>query len=76
MRDNKFFYLDKFQDLLVYPRPNSKDVYLFLDEKFINLDLYLNRPAYFDYPNHPFKDKPYRYMEVFKPCIRFICLFL
>ena len=64
MRDNEFFYLDKFQDLLVYPRPNSKDDYLFLDETFFNLDLYLNRPAYFDFPNHPFKDKACRYMEV------------
>ena len=63
VRRNKFFDLDNFQDLLVHPKLNSKDDYLFLGGKFIDLDLYLNRPAYFDYPNHSFKDKPCRYME-------------
>ena len=47
--------MDKFQDLMVYPKPNSKDDYLFLDGKVIDVDLYLNRSAYFDYPNHPLK---------------------
>ena len=62
VRHNEFFDQDKFQDLLVYPKPNSKDNYLFLDGKFIDLDVCMNRPDYFHYPNHPFKDKPCCYM--------------
>ena len=37
---------------------------MILDDKTIDLDIYLNRPVYFDYPNHPSKHNPCRYMEV------------
>ena len=57
VRHNEFFDLDKFQDLIVHPKPNSKDDYSFLNGKFIDLDVYLNRPAYFGYPNQPYKYK-------------------
>ena len=39
-------------------------IFLFLNGKMIDLDIYLNRPAYFDYPNHPLKNNPCGYMEV------------
>ena len=39
-------------------------IFLFLNGKMIDLDIYLNRPAYFDYPNHPLKNNPCRCMEV------------
>ena len=64
VRHNEFFDLDKFQDLIVHPKPNSKDDYSFLNGKFIDLDVYLNRPAYFGYPNQPYKYKCCCYMEV------------
>ena len=64
MRDNNFFDMGKFEDLMVYPKANNKDEYFFLDGKLIDLDVYLNRPAYFDYPNHPSKHLPCCYFIV------------
>ena len=63
MKDNNFLNLDKFQDLIVYPK-SHKDDYLFLDNKLIDLDVFLNRPAYFDYPSYPLKHKNCRYFTV------------
>ena len=57
VKDNNFFNLDKFQDLRVYPKSHHKDDYLYLDNKLIDLDVVLNRPAYFDYPSYPLKHK-------------------
>ena len=64
VRANNFFDMDKFQDLVMCSKPTHKDDFLFLDGKMIDLDIYLNRPVYFDYPNHPLKHNPCRYMEV------------
>ena len=64
VRDNIFFYMDKFQDIVICSKPTHKDDFLFLNGKMIDLDVYLNRPVYFDYPNHPLKNNPCRYMEV------------
>ena len=64
MRDNNFFDMGKFEDLMIYSKANNKDEYLFLDGKLIDLDVYLNRPAYFDYPNHPSKHLPCCYFIV------------
>ena len=75
VRHNEFFDLDKFQDLIVYPKPNNKDDYLFLNGKFIDLDVYLNKPAYFDYPNQHYKDKSCCYMEVLSHAQDFFAYF-
>ena len=64
MRDNNFFDMDKFQDIVICSKLTHKDDFLFLNRKMIDLDIYLNRPAYFDYPNHPLKNNPCRYIEV------------
>ena len=64
VKDNNFFYPDKFQDLMVYPKSHHKDDYLFLDNKLIDFDVFLNRPAYFDYPSYPLKHKNCRYFTV------------
>ena len=64
MRDNNFFDIGKFQDIVICSKLTHKYDFLFLNRKMIDLDIYLNRPAYFDYPNHPLKNKPCRYMEV------------
>ena len=50
--NNNFFDMDKFQD-------DS----LFLNGKMIDLDIYLNRPVYFDFPNDLLKNNPCIYME-------------
>lgn len=57
VKDNNFFNLDKFQDLMVYPKSHHKDDYLFLDKKLIDLDVFFNRLVYFDYPSYPLKHK-------------------
>ena len=62
MKDN-FFNVDKFQDFIVYLK-SHKDDYLFLDNKLIDLDVFLNRPAYFHYPSYPLKHKHCRYFTV------------
>ena len=41
-------------------KPTHKDDFLFLDGKRIDLDIYLNRPVYFDYPTHPLRHNPCR----------------
>ena len=64
MKDNNFFNLDKFQDLMLYPKSHHKDDYLFLRNKLIDLDVFLNRPTYFDYPSYPLKHKNCRYFTV------------
>ena len=61
VRDSIFFDMDKFQDLVVCSKFDQKDDFLFLDDKMIDLDVYLNRPAY---PNHPLKHLPCRYFKV------------
>ena len=61
--------------MIVYPKPNNKDDYLFLNGKFTDLDVYLNKPAYFDYPNQPYKDKSCRYMEVLSHAQDFFAYF-
>ena len=40
VKDNNFFNLDKFQDLMGYPKSHHKDDYLFLDNN-------LNWPVYY-----------------------------
>ena len=62
--DNNFFDMGKFKDIVICSKPTHKDDFLFLNDKMIDLDIYLNRPAYFDYPNHPLKNNPCGYMEV------------
>ena len=60
MRENCYFDLDKFQDIVPCRGNHYKDNYydyLFLDGKLIDLDVFLNRPAYLDYPNYPLGDK-------------------
>ena len=57
VKDNNFFNLDKFQDLMGYPKSHHKDDYLFLDNN-------LNWPVYFDYPSYPLKHKNCRYFTV------------
>ena len=57
VKDNNFFNLDKFQDLMAYPKSHHKDDYLFLDNN-------LNWPVYFDYPSYPLKHKNCRYFTV------------
>ena len=64
VKDNNFFNLDKFQDLTVYPKSHLKDDYLYLDNKLIDLDVFLNRSAYFDYPSYPLKHKNCRHFTV------------
>ena len=64
VRDNNFFDMDKFKDIVICSKPTHKDDFLFFNGKMIDLDVYLNRPVYFDYPNHPLKYNPCRYMEV------------
>ena len=65
VRDNNFFDLDKFQDLIVgHLYRNYKDDYLFLKNKLVDLDVFLDRPAYFDYPNYPLKHKKCRYFTI------------
>ena len=64
MKDNNFFNLDKFQDLMVYSKSHHKDDYLFFDNKLIDLDVFFNRPAYFDYLSYPLKYKNCRYFTV------------
>ena len=49
---------------MVYPKSRHNDDYLFLDNKPIDLDIFLNRPAYFDYPRYPLKHKNCRYFTV------------
>ena len=41
----------------------------------IDLDVYLNRPVYSDYPNHPLKNKPCRYMDVLSHAQDFFAYF-
>ena len=60
VKGNCYFDLDKFQDIVACRGSHYKDDYydyLFLDGKLIDLDVFLNRPAYFDYPNYPLGDK-------------------
>ena len=84
MKDNNLFNLDKFQDLMVYPKSRHNDDYLFLDNKPIDLDIFLNRPAYFDYPRYPLKHKNCRYFTVLSHaqdlfayfCIIFVRMYL
>ena len=64
VRDNNFFDMDKFQDIVICSKPTYKDDFIFLNGTMIDLDVYLNRPVYFDYPNHPLKNNPCRYMEM------------
>ena len=47
VRANNFFDMDKFQDLVMCSEPTHKNDFLFLDDKMIDLDIYLNRPIYF-----------------------------
>ena len=64
VRDNNFFDMDKFQDIVICSKPPYKDDFIFLNGTMIDLDVYLNRPVYFDYPNHLLKNNPCRYMEM------------
>ena len=60
VKGNCYFDLDKFQDIVACRGNHYKDDYydyLFLDGKLIDVDVFLNRPAYFDYPNYPLGDK-------------------
>ena len=63
-RIRDFFDMDKFQDIVICSKPTHKDDFLFFNGKMIDLDVYLNRLVYFDYPNHPLQYKPCCYMEV------------
>ena len=64
VRENCYYDLDKFQDLLV-PKVDHYDNYLFLEGKLMDLDIFLNRPAYFDYPSYPLRNAKCSYLTVF-----------
>ena len=74
-RIRDFFDMDKFQDIVICSKPTHKDDFLFLNGKMIDHDVYLNRPVYFYYPNHPLKNNPCRYMEVLSHAQDFFAYF-
>ena len=64
MRENCYYDLDKFQDLVVI-KVNHHDNCLFLEGKLMDLDIFLDRLTYFDYPNYPLKNTKCSYLTVF-----------
>ena len=53
VRENYYFDTKKFQDLVACSGNYCETEHLFLDGKLMDLDVFLDRSVYFNYPNYP-----------------------
>ena len=66
VRDNNFFDHGLFNDLIVdFPYCDNENRYLYMSDKIVDLDVFLERPSYLHYgQNHPLRHKKCRYFTL------------